>query len=192
MDPLFMHDRYVLRRKVFKFLGGEFHLFGSDGQKLLTSKQKAFKLKEDIRVFDAQTPQRELLTIMARQVLDFGASYDVTDPSTGEMVGSLRRSGFKSMIRDEWRIFDPAENEVGVLQEDNQFLALVRRFLTNLLPQTFTATVNGQTAFEFRQHFNPFVYKLSIDFNQPAAGLLDRRLGIAAAILICAIEGRQD
>jgi hypothetical protein len=52
--------------------------------------------------------------------------------------------------------------------------------------------VNGFQVCWFRQNFNPFVMKVNLDFSMDSAGLLDRRLGIAAAVLLCAVEGRQN
>ena len=68
---------------------------------------------------------------------------------------------------------------------------MIRRFLTNLIPQSYTVEVAGQPLIEFKQNFNPFLLKLSLDFSKDLAPRLDRRLGIAAAVLLCAIEGRQ-
>jgi hypothetical protein len=106
-------------------------------------------------------------------------------------VGALRRKGLKSILRDEWLILDVNDTEVGTIQEDSLALAIVRRFLTNLVPQTFQGAVGGAPVFTFRQHFNPFIQKISPDFSVDTHGHLDRRLGIAAAVLLCAIEGRQ-
>jgi len=41
----------------------------------------------------------------------------------------------------------------------------------------------------FKQHFNPFVYKLDVTI--PQGCTLDRRSIFGLAVLICAIEGRQ-
>ena len=68
-------------------------------------------------------------------------------------------------------------------------LAMVRRLLSNLVPQAFTVTVNGQEAAQFKQAFNPFVPQITINFNQGTS--LDKRLGLAAAVLLQVIEGRQ-
>jgi hypothetical protein len=43
----------------------------------------------------------------------------------------------------------------------------------------------------FRQNFNPFVKKLAVRFTD-GEHVLDRRLGLAAAVLLLAIEGRQE
>jgi hypothetical protein len=42
-----------------------------------------------------------------------------------------------------------------------------------------------------KQKFNPFVMKINLDYSMDVNGLLDRRLGIAGAILLCAMEGKQ-
>jgi hypothetical protein len=70
-------------------------------------------------------------------------------------------------------------------------LALIRRQVTNLVPQRFHGTVHGMPAFRFHQHFNPIVLKMDLDFSEDTEGKLDRRLGIAAAVLLCSIEGRE-
>lgn len=76
---LFQLDRYLIRRHVFKVLGAGFHVYDGSGSLVAYSRQKAFKLKEDIRVYADATMQQELLRIAARQVIDFSAAYDVID-----------------------------------------------------------------------------------------------------------------
>lgn len=50
-----------------------------------------------------------------------------------------------------------------------------------------------QSAREDRhQNFNPFTLRYELDFSADVMGKLDRRLGIAMAVLLCAIEGRQN
>ena len=52
--------------------------------------------------------------------------------------------------------------------------------------------VNGtQRVGEYRQHFNPFVYWLTMDFTMDPQDTVDVRLKIATGILLAAIEGRQ-
>lgn len=189
-DSPWVHDTYLLRRRVFKLFGAGFHIYGPDGAVAFYSELKAFKFKEDIRLFDGEDKQNEELTIKARQVIDFSAAYDVADPVTGEKLGALRRRGFKSMFRDEWLILDNDDQEIGRIKEDSMLMATLRRFI-NLIPQTFHAEIGGQRVATFKQHFNPFIQKIDLDFSADQQNLLDRRVGIAAAILLCAIEGRQ-
>jgi uncharacterized protein YxjI len=188
----FSHSTYLIRKRVLSMLGGKFEIFDPAGNVVLFSKMKAFKLKEDIRLYTDETMATELISIQARKILDFSAAYDVVDSTTGQKVGALRRKGLKSMFRDEWIILDVYDREVGLIQEENAFVALVRRFVTNLIPQTFNIQLGGQPVAEFKQNFNPFVSKLTLDFSLDTQRRLDRRLGIAAGVLLCAIEGKQE
>ena len=182
---------YLVRRKVFTLAGGAFHFYDGEGRLVLYSKLKAFKLKEDIRLFTGEDMREELLAIHARKVLDISATYDVTDSRTGERVGAIQRKGMRSLLRDEWILRDAADQEIGLVREDSMGLALLRRFLTNLVPQRFDIQVMGRKVATVRQNFNPFVLKLTVDFTLDPTGLLDRRLGLAAVLLLCAVEGRQ-
>lgn len=192
---MFPAARYTVRRKILKLLGGAFHIWDEAGRLVAYSEQKAFKLKEDIKVFADETKATELLAIRARSIIDFSAAYDVTDSTTGERVGALRRCGAKSLLRDEWHVLDANDQKVGVIIEDSMGLALVRRLLTNLVPQRYDAFVpdekTGSKVANLDQDFNPFVYKLQIDFSHSAPNVFDRRLGIAAGVLLAAVEGHE-
>lgn len=187
----FGYSNYILRKQFLKVFGGSFRIYNPEGSLALFASMKAFKLKEDISIYPDESKTSELLRIKARNVIDFSASYDVFDSTTDEKIGALRRRGFKSMLKDEWIILDSVDNELGCIREDSMLLALVRRFLTNLVPQSFKGEVRGTPVFTFKQHFNPFIEKINLDFSCDAGCLLDRRLGLAAAVLLCAIEGRQ-
>jgi uncharacterized protein YxjI len=188
----FSHSTYLIRKRVLSVLGAKFEIYDPTGNVVLFSKMKAFKLKEDIRLYTDETMATELISIQARTILDFSAAYDVMDSATGRKIGALKRKGWKSMFRDEWILMDIYDNEIGTIQEENAFVAFVRRFVTNLIPQTFNVQLGGVPVAEFKQNFNPFVTKLTLDFSLDPQRRLDRRLGIAAGVLLCAIEGKQE
>jgi uncharacterized protein YxjI len=190
----FGHQTYLVRKKFWQFFGSSFFVYDPNGSLVLFSKLKAFKLKEDIRVCTDESLQTEALSIQARSVLDFSGSYDVYDSPTGERVGALRRKGLKSSFyKDEWVILNRNEIEIGLIREENAFLALLRKYLLGaLIPQNFNVQIGGQTVATFNQHFNLFATKLTLDFSLDPQYQFDRRLGIAAGILLCAIEGKQD
>ena len=189
---VFQHESYLVRRQVFKLFGAAFHIYDPAGSVAFYSKQKAFKLKEDIRLYTGEDMQTEVLSIQARQVIDFSAAYDVIDFASRMKVGALRRKGMKSIVQDEWILLDAQDMPIGIIKEDSMALAIIRRFLTNLVPQKYHGEIQGQPVCFFKQNFNPFVLQLHLDFSMDRNGRLDRRLGIAAAVLLCAIEGRQN
>jgi uncharacterized protein YxjI len=191
VDNVFLHDSYLIRRKVLQIFGASFHVFDDAGNVVAYSRQKAFKLKEDIRLYTDESCTTELLVILARQIMDFSASYDVVDAQASEPVGTLRRHGIRSLFRDKWTMLSAEGVEVGQLEEDSLLLALLRRQLGPLLPQTFDATAAGVPLATYKQNFNPFVRKLAVTIHPEAQGRLDRRLLLAGGILLAAIEGRQ-
>ena len=191
MYSAFNYNTYLLKRQAIA-MTGKFRFYAPSGQLVLFSEQKMLKLKEDIRVYADEAKSQEILSIKARQVIDFSAAYDVVDATTNERVGTLRRKGWRSMVRDEWEILDVNENVVGLLFEDDPTLAMLRRLLLgSLLPQNYDITMGGTRVADLKQRFNLFRYELDLDFTMDTANQLDRRLGLAAGILLAAVEGRQ-
>jgi len=192
MNPIFQHSSYLLKRQAIA-LTGKFRFYDPLGNLVMFSEQKMFKLREDIRVYSDESKSQEVLSIKARQFLDFSAAYDVVDTSMNQKVGVLRRKGLRSILRDEWEVLDANDSVKGLLFEDSVGLALLRRLLLgNWLPQNYDITFGQTRVADLRQNFNPFRYELNLDFSMDVAHQLDRRLGIAAGILLAAVEGRQE
>jgi uncharacterized protein YxjI len=191
MNPIFQHPSYMLQRQVFA-LTGKFRVFNPMNQLVMFSEQKMFRWREDIRVYGDEAKTREVLSIKARQIMDFSAAYDVVDIEMNQKVGALRRKGLRSLLRDEWEVLDENDNVKGLLFEDSIGLALLRRLLLgSWLPQNYDITFGETRVADLKQNFNLFRYELNLDFSMDIARTLDRRLGIAAGILLAAVEGKQ-
>ena len=188
MSDVFGLDSYLVRRKVFKILGAGFQVYNDAGKVVAYSAQKAFKLREDIRVFADERETRPLMRIQARQVIDFSACYDIVDERDRTVLGSARRKGLKSLLRDNWELLDADGRTVATLEEDSMAMALLRRFVGHLIPQNFSLG-EGSSAVHMSQHFNPFVYRLQVSILEGCQ--VDRRLIFGLAVLVAAIEGRQ-
>jgi uncharacterized protein YxjI len=191
MDDRFGYPHYTVRSKILKVFGGAFHIYNPNEEVVLYANLKAFKIKEDIRLYTGEDMQTEILSIKARQAIDFSATYDIIDTIENIKIGSLRRKGLKSMLKDEWIVMDSEDREIGLIKEESLGLALVRRFLIDIVPQKYYGIINGVKACTFKQNFNPFVRKIMVDFSHDDTRLFDKRLGLAAAILLCSIEGKQ-
>ncbi|MDH4127559.1 MAG: hypothetical protein OEV44_02310, partial [Spirochaetota bacterium] len=150
----YSYDKYFAKKKFWKLFGGEIKIYDEEKKNLLFFvKQKAFKLKEDITVYSDESMIKEVLKINARSIIDFSAAYDVMDVLTNEKLGTLRRRGFKSILRDSWEILDSSDNVIGSVVEDSMGMALLRRFLTNLIPQKFQLLVNESLVGYLKQTF---------------------------------------
>ncbi len=187
-----LESGYVARRSFFNLFGITCRIFSLVGEPLFFVRLKAFKLKEDITIFRDETGSQPLLSIRARHIIDFSAAYDVVDLTTSQRVGALRRKGLKSILRDEWELLDINDQVIGLLQEDSQLMALLRRFLSNLIPQNYHLTVHGHVAASFVGTWNPFIIKHTVALEPDPARHLDRRLALAASVLLMTIEGKQN
>lgn len=194
LPELYLHNTFLARRQVFKLFGAGFHIYADDGRLLAYSKQKAFRLKEDIRVYADEAMADEVLNIRADRIIDWSAAYQVFDGQTGEHYGTLRRKGWKSMWRDHWEILDDSGAIRGRVIEESGTWAFLRRLneaVALFVPQAFLIEVGDVVVGVMKQHFNPFVQKYSVDLTHDTEGLLPRPLAVAAVILLLAIEGRQ-
>lgn len=188
-------EQYTVRRKVLKLFGAAFHIYDAENNVAGYCKQKAFKLREDIRIYTDDSCSTELLVLEAKQIIDFGATYSIRLP-TGESLGSLRRKGLKSsFVRDEWVVFDADGREIALLQEQGSMKALIRRYVDDVaafFPQSFELkrTSDGAHLATLRQHFNLFIYRLGVAVHEPDEHI-DELLVLGMACLVAAIEGRQ-
>lgn len=197
-------SRFILRSRFFRLFGGAYELYDASGALCLYAEMKRFRLKEDIRVYADTGMRDEVLRIRTQSVFDFSGAYDVEDAQAEQRIGTLQRSGMRStFMRDHWRMLDAQGQPIAELQEDSMAKALVRRlidmagalplveWLGYLLPQRYDLYRDEHKLAHYQQHFNPLIYKLDIDFSSDAGQVVDRRLGIAMAVLLAAIEGRQ-
>ncbi len=119
MNPAFQYKNYLLKRQVFA-LTGKLRFFNPQEQLVLYVEQKMFRLREDIRVYGDESKSQELLLVKARSIIDWAAAYDVLDGATGQKIGTLRRKGWSSMVRDEWEVLDVNDQPIGKLFEDSR------------------------------------------------------------------------
>lgn len=195
MTDLLGSNHYLIRKKLLKILGEKFHIYSDEMQEELIgySYQKALKLKEDIRVYTDESETEEILRIKARNVLDLSGGYDFTDSKTGESLGGVRRNFRKSILRDSYSVFDPDNNVYAEVKEDSMFNALIRRFVPPakfFFPQQFSLNFEGNPRITFTQKINPVIQKLTVDISK--GNQLDHRIILGAAMIIIAIEGRQN
>ncbi len=189
MSQLFQMDHYLIQTKFWRIFGGAFWFKDLEGNIIAYSKQKRFKLKEDIVLYTDESCTQPLLQIKARSMIDVWSTYDITDPNTGEHIGSVRRQGLKSILKDSWKLLDVQGNQYGELIEDSN--ALLRRFIPfgGLIPAKYHFEIPGNNGITLHQQFNPIIKRSLITI--PPGHPMDRRMVAAIALLNSAIEGRQ-
>jgi uncharacterized protein YxjI len=188
---IFQQDFFLARRKIFSF-APKLHIWDRDGATLAFVRQKVFSLRDDVRVFTDQTQSFELLRIKGRNIIDFGAAFDVIDSLNGQKAGMLKRRGWKSLMRAEWIIMDALDQEIGKIREDSALLAALRRLILRILPQTFIFEMGGQVVGTAKQNWNIFAPTMTVDFTTDPGKMLDRRLVVAAITLLMTVEKNEE
>ncbi len=187
-------DRFVVDQLIRPI--ANLYRISTDGQPVAFVRQKKLALKEDIRFFADESETTELFRIKARAMLELGGRYDVTTPD-GERIGAVEKVFGRSLLRSTWRVRDAAEVEVAVVQERSQAVAIIRRLVDFVpwvgefipIPYHFTFAGDGGELGELRRKLSVrdrYVLDLSAD----AERRLDRRVAIALAVTLDALQGR--
>ncbi|WP_213452345.1 LURP-one-related/scramblase family protein [Rhizomonospora bruguierae] len=159
---------------------------GSEGDLLAFAQQKRLAFKEQVTLYSDDTKTTPVLGFRARQVIDLGATYDVTD-AAGAPIGLFRKDFARSLLRSTWHLEQPGLG-AATGQERSTVVALLRRFVESLswLPYHFDFTMDGQPAFSVVKKWGlRDRYVVEIQDQR-----LDRRLVVAMAVGLDALQGR--
>ncbi|HEV7918642.1 MAG TPA: hypothetical protein VGO97_03610 [Solirubrobacterales bacterium] len=195
------HDRFVLRQKFAMVINRYFFsLPEQEDQPFCFVEQKRMKLKEDIRFYTDQAKTEELMRIKARQMFDPRARYDVTT-ATGEPIGQIQKVFGASLFRSTYSLFDAQGNETARVQERSLPVAIIRRTI-GFIPFVggFAEWIPIPYDFEFKRGeqllgtHSRRRWKITdtydIDLTPDSARTLDRRLVLALAVAMDALQAR--
>ncbi|MFC4164275.1 hypothetical protein ACFOWU_11440 [Epilithonimonas zeae] len=117
----------------FKFkittLASDFNITDKNGNYVAYVRQKMFKLKEDVIVFNDESKTQELFNIKANQWIDFNASYMITDLVNGKKFGRLARKGVRSIWKSRYDIIDENDQPKYQINEDNGWVKVFDSFI---------------------------------------------------------------
>ena len=105
-------------------LASQIYMRDADGTLVGYVKQKMFKLKEDIGVFADEGKTQLLFNVKADRIIDFSASYRFTN-ADGTVLGSIKRKGMRSIFKAHYLIFDPTDNQVMEIHEENGWIKVI-------------------------------------------------------------------
>lgn len=112
---------------IFKIttLSSDFNITDRNGNFVAYVRQKMFKLKEDVIVFNDESKSQELFRIKANQWIDFNASYAMTDLQSGKNFGNLSRRGMRSLWKSQYDIADETGTTKYQINEDNGWIKVM-------------------------------------------------------------------
>ena len=74
-DPRFNLQSFTIRRKIFSLMATKFHLYDPNGKLVFYCEMKPNELKQDIHLYTDEDMKEELLTIQARNIINFSGTY---------------------------------------------------------------------------------------------------------------------
>ncbi|BCJ58984.1 hypothetical protein [Micromonospora endophytica] len=189
-DNLQAQQQFHIRQRV-RFMVNQYEVHsvapdGSEGGLLAFAQQKRLAFKEQVTIYTDDSKQQPLLGFKARQRLDLAATYDVTDHA-GTPIGLFRKDFAQSLLRSTWHV-EQAGLPAVTGQERSFPVALLRRFVDSLswLPYHFDFVAGGQPVFTVVKKWG-LRDRYVVEIQHPQ---IDRRLVIAMAIALDALQGR--
>ncbi|MEU5725081.1 MULTISPECIES: hypothetical protein [unclassified Micromonospora] len=190
LDRLQTQHQFIVRQRIRMMVNQyEVHAMapdGSEGELLAFAQQKRLAFKEQVTIYTDDAKQHPLLGFKARQRLDLGATYDVTDHA-GTPIGLFRKDFAQSLLRSTWHVEQPGLPPI-TGQERSMPVALLRRFVDSLswLPYHFDFVAGGQPVFSVDKKWG-LRDRYVVDIQHPQ---IDRRLVIAMAVGLDALQSR--
>jgi uncharacterized protein YxjI len=197
VDPN-QHDTFVLRQRIRPVINQYEFALAEGEPPFCFVEQARFKFKEDIRFYTDDSKTTELLRIRARQRFDPRATYDITG-ADGTKIGEIKKVFGSSLIRSTYEIASPAVTVT--VQESNLVVALFRRLVGLVpyvgdfadwlpIPYHFDFMHDGELLGRNKRRFGSLRDVYDIDFSPDTGRRLDRRLVLAAAVGMDALQAR--
>ena len=190
METLQNQAQLAVRQRVRLMVNQyEVHAVNPDGSEagvLAFAQQKRMAFKEQVTLYSDETKSTPVLGFKARQVMDLGATYDVTD-ANGAPIGLFRKNWKESLLRSTWHLEQPGYGEM-VGRETNMAVAILRRFVDSLswLPYHFEFVIADRPAFSVVKKWG-LRDRYVVTIHDPQ---LDRRLVTAMAVALDALQSR--
>lgn len=194
MHAEFLQTGYVLKQQGLS-IGGKYRLYSPQGDEpllFIEEKTKWLPPSTTTHVYADEKKKQEILTLKDSPADD--VDLDVIDAESGQKIGGLGMSAenVSEIFKDAWLITDAAGQPIGKVFEKSAGRSVLRGLLDNELPQQLEITAGDTLVGTLRQKSKIAGYELVIDFSMDVTHLLDRRLGMAAAIFVALHHGKEE
>lgn len=194
MHPALSDNGFILKR-YGRISAGTYRLYGlRHRDPLLHIDETAGVFPEPTvnRIYEDEEQLREVLTLTDLE--STGVEMEVTDAETGQSIGriALAVDDCGDYMEGAWSITDGEDRPVGKMLAKKTGRPAVGATPGGAQPQALDIAIGGAIVGEFRQKGNVVGYELLLDFSMDAARLLDRRLGLAAAVFAALDQGRAE
>jgi uncharacterized protein YxjI len=165
------------------------------GQPVAFVRQKRMAIKEDIRFFADESETEELFRLKARSMFELAGAYDVA--AGDERIGAVQKVFGASLLRSTWRILGSDGAELATAYEKSLPVAVLRRaidfvpYVGGLIPIPFHFTIGTpeESIGELRREY-AVRDRYTLDLSRDTTRVIDRRLAIALAVALDALQSR--
>lgn len=105
-------------------LSNDFSAVDANGKMVAYVKQKLFKFKENVGVYQNDSKTELLYNIKADRWIDFSACYSFSNPS-GQELGKIGRKGWASLWKAHYEIFDKNKQLKYTIREENAWVKVL-------------------------------------------------------------------
>jgi uncharacterized protein YxjI len=190
VDILQSQQQLIVRQRIRMMVNQyEIHAAAPDGSEagiLAFAQQKRMAFKEQVTLYTDDTKSTPVLGFKARQVMDLGATYDITDAG-GAPIGLFRKNFKESLLRSTWHLEQPGFGEM-IGRETNVWVAVLRRFVEALswLPYHFDFVLGDRPVFSVVKKWG-LRDRYIVTIHDPR---VDRRLVAAMSVALDALQSR--
>ncbi len=121
----------TLRFKILA-IASQIYVQDATGRDVLYVKQRAFKLKEDVRICSDSSQTCELYQMKADRVLDISPRFTITDSATGAVVGYIKREGLRSLWKASYLLLDASGAVTHHIKEENPWIRVFDAIVSDL------------------------------------------------------------
>lgn len=149
-----MKPRLVIQQKLTAFVNKyrvyEAAVDGTAASMVGLAQQKRFAIKEKVLFYSDQKRDKLAFTFRAEKVMDVHGRYFVED-ANGRLLGMFKKEFMASLVNSTWKVLDAQGNELMMVRESSQVLAVLRRFAGGL---PLVGDVVELALLFFKYHFN--------------------------------------
>lgn len=175
-------------------LAPQFYVRDSSGRNVAYVKQKLFKLKEDISVFEDESQRNVIFKIKANQWIDWSASYIMYDKENHEM-GRIGRKGARSLWKATYEVFDDADHKEFIIEEENAFVKIMDGIFSEVPilgiftgyffnPKYNITNTNGELVAVFSKEQSFWGKKFSLNQLTPTSEMEEQRVILALIMMV--------
>lgn len=176
-------EEYTVEQSLVR---NKYKVYGPDGDLVLKSKQKLFKMKEEFPFQDADG--NVVFRVKAEGILDVAGDYTITDEATEEPIAVLGKNF--TLFKHVWKVRSPDDERLlATISSGSTIVEVLRSIssLFNLIPHTYT--IEGPDGEDLGSIEGQFSLRDRYTIHLGDTGEVPREAMVAACVAIDALEG---